>query len=270
MEKQIPTVVKIHFRFKSYNKKMRDIWESYNLVSYYIQEAHQLIKRDNLPALPLTTLGGGHKNLTKDNTYGAISHLIRRANPRRALTDAVATFEHYLGSVIQAVYLDYPAKMLSADTGSNVEGYQKLLRIIIESDDKEELIQKLVEEKVRGIFYGNPANFFIKDPAKLEFGSYFKEHYSSELGVFSEVLARRNVIVHNDGRVDRKYLREVKNSEFSLNQMVSADSEYLRQTILLLLGLSAEVTGLVAQNIYRQKPKGILARVLKGFMKTPT
>jgi len=39
----------------------------------------------------------------------------------------------------------------------------------------------------------------------------------------NEVIARRNVYAHNDGRVDRKYLREVRSSTLKLGEIARVD-----------------------------------------------
>ncbi len=51
---------------------------------------------------------------------------------------------------------------------------------------KEEIIEKLAEEKVRSILYGNPLDIFEKDKAKLGFGTFFKDLYQDKLIQFEK------------------------------------------------------------------------------------
>jgi len=264
MKKMTPSNVRIHTRFKGYEKSMRDVWETYNLVSHYMNLSHKAIKGGKIGGLPLPTLWGSRvKVKSVDNTYGAISHLSRKSNPRRALCDAVSTFEVYLSDITTTVFEDYPGKLLGQDNSRSEDGYQKLLKYIVESQDKTEIIERIVEERVRGIFYGKPSSYFTNE--KLEFGDYFIRNYKNDLELYEEVTARRNLLVHNGGKVDRKYLRETKGSGFKLRQVVPVDADYLRRSIVLLLGLSAEATGVILKKIYKSDVRGTVAKLVNKF-----
>ncbi len=270
--KPIPTPVKIQLTFREYRKELRDIWESYNLVDFYMSEIHTLVKSENIGLLPLTYLTtSGSKTYSKQDTFGAISHLRRKANPRRSLVDAVAAFENYVSHLVLLVYRDYPGKLLTQEkdqTPEQSEQSTKLLKLIVDSSDRNEMLEKIIEEKIRGIFYGKPTDFFLKDKAKLEFASYFKDNYAAQLAAYSELTARRNLLAHNGGKVDRKYLREVKGSPFKVGQQIPLSTEYIRTSIALLEGLSAAAASLVLQNIYKQAPRGHLTRSLNSFVRT--
>jgi hypothetical protein len=119
---------------------------------------------------------------------------------------------------------------------------------------------------VRSIFYGNPTEFFTKDKkVRLELGSYFTDRHSRNLTHFAEIIARRNILAHNGGRVDSKYLREVKDAEFTFGQKVSVDKEYLRHSIIVLRGLAAIASLKIIQNVYKRTAKGRVGRVFKTF-----
>lgn len=255
------SVTKIHRRFKGYNKDLRDIWESYCLVDYYMGTVHDLVKAGNIPPLPMQRLNGRSISLDQKNTFGGISHLTRKANPRRTLIAAVSLFEHYLGFLTKTVFQDFPGKLTNAGPTAEKE-QENLLKLIVTCSDRAEIIERIVEEKVRGIFYGKPSDFFLKDKAKLEFGDIFKSQLASEVEKYEEVTARRNAIIHNDGCIDRKYLREVKNSTLTLGQVVPLEPTYLRESIKLLQTLSAKATEAVVVYVYRGAPQGVLSRVL--------
>lgn len=126
----------------------------------------------------------------------------------------------------------------------------KLINLIVDCVDKQEIIERIVEEKVRSILYGNPVDFFIKPKTKLRFQKYFETKCQSQLAQYAEITARRNVIAHNNGRVDRKYLREVPHTTLTLNQAVSLNEAYLSESISLLLCLAARATELVLVGHY--------------------
>lgn len=109
------------------------------------------------------------------------------------------------------------------------------------------MLEKVIEERVRGIFYGAPSEFFLKDKAKLKFGDHFSTNCAEAVNKFVELCARRNVLIHNDGRVDRKYLREAPGSKFKLRETVSVHEPYLRGALLTLRGLCATTGVLVCE-----------------------
>jgi hypothetical protein len=263
------SVLKIATRFKTFNKEMNEIWESYNLVQFYSKHLSDLIKTDRIPTLSFDKLV--HKpeirTLSKGTTLGALNRLDRKTNARRALIESVASFEHFLNNLVTIVYVDFPAKLLSSDKNESNEREEKLINIVVNSGDKAEMIEKIVEEKTRSIFYGKPTDFFIKDKARINFGKYFESNHTAALKTYAEVTARRNIIAHNDGKVDRKYLREVESPSYSLGQKPLIDANYLKESLYNLKGLASCAATLVIRNVYKEKAQGKVLSVFNGFNK---
>jgi hypothetical protein len=251
------SIPKIHTRFKNFDKEMRDIWESYNLVELLAKEGHRLLIEKSISRLSMTNPYEGTRILSVKDTLGAIDHLRRKSAPRTILLEAVAHFEDYLGWLTETVLFDDPS-LLKSSTPASEKEETKLVNLILDSSDKEEIISRIIEEKVRGIFYGNPVDFFIKPKTKLRFDKYFETKCQLQLAQYTEITARRNVIAHNSGRVDRKYLREVASTQLKLNQAVPLSSAYLKDSIGLLLCLAARATELVLIGHYRSHAAGQL------------
>jgi len=251
------SIAKIHTRFKNFDKEMRDIWESYNLVELLAQEGHRFLKAGSMRPLEIPGLYGGTKTLPLKDTFGAIDHLRKKSKPRSILLEAVAHFEDYLGWLTKTVLVD-DTSLLKSDSPASDKEETKIINLIVESADRGEIIERLVEEKVRGIFYGNPVDFFTRPKTKLRFQKYFETKCENQLALYAEITARRNVVAHNNGRVDRKYMREVKNSGFKLDQTVSLSDAYLKESIALLLCLAARATELVLIGHYSSKANGKL------------
>ncbi|HEM3505619.1 TPA: hypothetical protein U1B13_001592 [Streptococcus suis] len=132
---------------------------------------------------------------------------------------------------------------------------KKLMDLVYNYAMVEEIIEKIVEEKVRSIFYGNPTAIFLKDPCKFELKNYFKDNYEKELGFFSKIIAYRNIIIHNDSRVDSKFLKECKYSDFILNQKITISTNYLIASIALLVGLAGEITTIYLREVHKFEPR---------------
>jgi hypothetical protein len=270
MENSNHSVSNLHVRYKQFQKDQRDIWQSFCIIDFYGPKIRDLVKADRLPPLEIDRVWNEtSRSLDKKSTFGAIDSLTVKGNYRRTLLETVLLFEDFMSDLISAVYLDYPKKLLSESNDNDAENkssYQKLVRLILESNDHSEIIDKLVEEKIRGIFYGNPIDVFLKDKAKMEFGTYFKDTHSSEINKFKKIVAIRNLIAHNNGRVDRKYVREA-DGKAVLGRMIEIDRQFLKDSIFVLSLLAAHATRLVVEKIYKEKPGGRLGSAIQQFAK---
>lgn len=269
---QRPGYVVVAERFKQYNQAIKDVWATYNFISHYLKEIHSYVKNGDMNPYTLESLSGKElREHSKDsnNTYGMISHIERLVNPERALISSVALTEDFLKDIVTTVYTFYPGKLLTEDSSESADREIKLLDVILKNETKDEMISRIIEEKVRGIFYGNPIDFFTKDKKiGLSFGEYFKEHHSKNLKIFTEILARRNIYAHNNGRIDRKYLREVKDSPGTFGHKPVINREYIRTSIIVMRGLSATAGVLVSKNIFKAtKISGNIEKVNKTFNK---
>jgi hypothetical protein len=237
-------------RYKAYNKAMMDIWEDYNFLNYYLPQLHNDIKTGGTPEFKLDHLYNSRQSTyDKKDLYGVIDHLQKKIIPTRALLEAVSATEHFLQDITFRVYRDHDYKLQNSAT--TPEQASKLMNVILGSADRDEMIYKIAEEKIRGIFYGNPVDFFMKDKAKVGFEDYFKNNHQNTLKIYAEIIARRNIYTHNNGKIDRKYKREVQGTTLRLGQILEIDKEYIKEVIIVLRGLAVSVTKLVIENTYR-------------------
>lgn len=264
MNNSINGYKKIATRFKNFRKEMISIWEAFIAIDYYMDNIHQFIKDDKISTLELPHLASHlKKQLTKKDTFGVISHIVDKKNPRNALIDSISCFEHFISFVVYTVYIDYPM-ILKNNSGESPERQDKLINIILDSDDKNQMIEMIVEERIKGLLYGNPADFFLKDKAKLKFNDYFKDNHIDLIEKFIEINARRNIYIHNNGKVDSKYLHEVKNSQYKKGQIAKIDKEYIKLTLNTLNGLGSIITVCVFKNIYKiDTVNNVIGRVYK-------
>ena len=268
MNDSLTSVKKIHSSFGLYRKQLRHIWEEYSFVEYYAPHLHSQIKSGSVSPfefVPFLANDQDVRRMSKDKAISMIGQVLHNSIKHRVLLDAIGAFEDYLCIMVEIVYVDFPNKLKSKQGGLEQERDEKLINIIVDSLDRDEIILRIIEEKLRALFYGNPVDFFEKDKAKLEFGSHFKDKYSFLLGEYAEITARRNIIVHNSGRVDRKYLREIKSSHYNLGNKIILDKTYLKRSLCVLEGLAAEATFLIINNIYKETVQGKLSLSLQAF-----
>jgi hypothetical protein len=237
--------------FDDYRRQIKNIWEEYLLLNFSLTEIKSIHKKKSIGSqfkreLLIENIKLDYKD--KD-IHDFIESLLRNKLGYKTLIESVSITENYLQNVTTFVYRDHPAKLTNSNPDSPASEL-KLTHLIVNSSTKQEMIESLIEEKIRGIFYGKPTDFFEKDKAKIGLGDMIKNNYQKGILEYGEIVGRRNVVIHNSGRVDSKYLRENPTMTFSKGQKVSVDKTYLRHAIIILRGLSALTTQLVLQNIY--------------------
>jgi len=260
------TEKKISIMFKHYNQKIKDIWDNYNFNMQYLPIIHKSVKENKLPQFNVIGLSENERVHTKEKTvtFGIVYRLQLNNVPYQALVEGVALTEDYIKNIAEIVYKEFPGRILVTDNGDEKE--EKYMSIILTSIDRDEILDRIIEEKLRSIFYGNPADIFLKDKCKLEFGNYFKDHYLNLIKTYIEVLSMRNIIIHNDARIDRKYIRENKGSTKKLGEKVKLDHIYIRDSFILMRGLCAITSQLVQEKIYKvDNKKTIIYHYYKIF-----
>ncbi|ELU5587214.1 hypothetical protein SCB17_001625 [Clostridium perfringens] len=247
-------VQRLHSRYKEFREDMKNEWEEYSYLNHCINNAStdQFILK--------SIISDNSSKKTKKDAGGMQNRFIRGGNTKGHFIASIGLFETYISFLAKVVFIDYPHKMSGNGTTEH-----KLFDLILNSDTKEEMIDRIAEEKVRSIFYGNPADVFLKDKCKLELGSTFSTDFFEAISLYQEITGRRNAIIHNSGRVDVKYLRENKESKFLEGQKIVISEDYLRGTIGLLMGIAAKTTECVIKKIYKGTIKGKLGGMVASF-----
>ncbi len=244
-----PGIAEIVKRYNNYYSEISELWEDFLFVEYYYPQLHRLIKKESIPLMQFESVRTTYKApFKKDFIYGVIDRGIKKGNPIRTLLQAVLITEDFLQKITYRIYRDFPYKLSSNEETS--EQQLKLLKIITESSDKDEMISIIAEEKIRGIFYGKPSDFFTKDKARIGIDKNLKTYYKSAIQHYEEIIARRNVLAHNNGRVDRKYLRETTNSPYKLGDTIVLEKGYLKKSIQILFGLTTVATKQALESSY--------------------
>ena len=163
------------------------------------------------------------------------------------LVSSIALFEAFITDTAAIVYMSNPEKFLLNNQHNDTDSREnhKVSKILIESNSREEALEKLIEEKLRSIFYGNPINAFISykknnkhldGKLKLNLDKEFHDKCSFELLLYKEMLGRRNAIVHNAGIIDDKYIREIDDIciKISKGNKAKIEENYLFNSLKIL------------------------------------
>lgn len=238
----------IQSKYVNFRRDLINIWRDFIFSQFLVDRYRNEVDMNKAMTLDIENHNDNSiKSFHVKDIDGICNRILKITNSRRTLISSVSLTENYLQDIAKTIYMTYPEKINSKDTVEAIGQQIKLMQVIFDSQDKSEMFDKIIEEKLRGIFYGNPIDFFEKDKAKLGFGSTFKDKYPKALIQYAEIVNRRNINIHNEGRVDRKYIRETS-STLRLGSKPEIDKVYLKTSIMLLLGLASTATKLVLEN----------------------
>jgi hypothetical protein len=180
------------------------------------------------------------------------------------LVSSIALFEAFASDIAELVYRSNPQEfLLSKDAKVDLE-------LVLKCETTQEVIEKYIENKLIGIFYGNPRDAFVQyiengkkgivavdGKLKLDTGSYLDGKdgkCATELQCYVEMSKRRNVIVHNAGIINELYVREVPNdnpNKLRLEDKVKIDKAYLFENIKALYSLARFYTIKAVHTAYK-------------------
>ena len=126
----------------------------------------------------------------------------------------VTRFEEFVSNFLTELYIQFPQKYLDN---------QQLSFSEISTGNIEEIRKRLV---IREVDYKMRESF-------KEWFNIFSSHglscnlFKDELSILTEIYARRNIIVHNSGKVNSTYLLAVPDSKAKLGEKLSADEKYM-------------------------------------------
>lgn len=249
---------RIHRLFRQFQEDMRNIWEEFNYLESSIKNSE--INEFKLKSLFVEQL----RQKKQKHAGGMRTRFLNGNNAKNHFIDSISLFEVYISNLATKIYKIFPEKIVDDNT---VSDEKILIKIILDYETKEEILNHFIEKKVRNIFYGNPVDILTKDKCKFQLNNIFidENKYKKVTKFYKEMIATRNIIIHNQGRVDNKYLKEVTETDYRLKQKIIITDTYLRGSISILLGIAAKITESVIEQIFNSNTKGKLYRVIKTF-----
>ena len=218
-------------KFIEFDKQIRNIWYEY----IYLEEVISNTPPINIPKRKITGTTRGTLDSKRTGTLKV--NFLCTKNSQSHFIDAIIQFEQFIYYLSEQNFTVFPKKL-----GTEPLSGQKLTKLIYDKNSIVEILESIIEEKNRKIFYGNPVDIFLKDPCKFGYKKYFEDNYLQIIKYFKQIIATRNIIIHNNSRVDSKYLKETKSTTYKNKEIVIISSEFLRESILILNGLITELT----------------------------
>lgn len=139
----------------------------------------------------------------------------------------ITYFENLISKIFKKDFIDHPQK-ISLDSKSVP------YKILEESGSIEEVKEHLIDIEVNSMMYKSLSDWidYLKKNRKLEL-SFISEN----LKILKEIMARRNLFVHNDGIINQIYLSITKDetgSKYVKGDTININKEYINNAIGLI------------------------------------
>lgn len=166
----------------------------------------------------------------------------------------ITRFEEFISKVFSVLFGMFPQKylddqkvMFSELVDSNLEQIRELI------------IQRQVDAKMHE---GHTEWFKIFTSHGIDF-----KHCKDEMNALREIYARRNIMVHNSGKVNSIYLNTVKEATYDIGETLYADEAYLSNAFDVIYVLSFTLCIEFAKLIKDQKNKYLEAIFNAAYVK---
>ena len=141
---------------------------------------------------------------------------------RGSLLLLVTYFENLIAGVLRENFVKYPQRIALNEKSVSY-------RVLTEVNDIEEIKNILIDQEVNNKMYESLTdwkNYFQKN-IKLDLKAW-----EDEFDVLQEIIARRNLYVHNNGIINNIYVKLVNNvSKDSIGEDLNIDREYIDSAI---------------------------------------
>lgn len=148
----------------------------------------------------------------------------------------VSRFESLLNDVLRLFLNTFPEKLSVGPKGGD-SSKQIPISTVVEATTIEEARKTVAESRLQGVFYAEPKDYL----------AYFKSIIGVDIpeklfNSFVEIKATRDIIIHNDGKINALYLRKSdKCSRGELGDRIPLDEEYFEQCISVMKSISGEI-----------------------------
>lgn len=161
-------------------------------------------------------------------------------------------FEDFVSNHIRKMFSKFPEKYLNEKSISLAE-----INDLGINEIKEVVLTKEVEKTMR---LSHTEWFKIYVSHKMNF-----DNYNDELEILKELYARRNILVHNSGKVNKDYLSLVSTCKYKLGDELTVDDEYLKQAFSTIKELIFAII-IESQRFYKISESNLLDEAFeKGF-----
>lgn len=133
----------------------------------------------------------------------------------------IIRFEEFISNVIASIFTLYPNKYLKNQSVTFLE---------ISNLGIDEVKENILRRETESIMHQSYVEWFkLFESHKMNF-----EKYEYETKQLKELYARRNILVHNAGKVNAIYLKNVPDSDKKIDEQLIADEKYLEMAFNII------------------------------------
>lgn len=127
----------------------------------------------------------------------------------------IVRFEEFISKFVEQLYALFPNKYLNSQAITFEE---------IENIGIDEIKSNIIQRETEALMHKSYVEWFkLFESHKMNF-----EYCKKEMSDLQEIYARRNILVHNSGKVNRIYLKNVPDSKYHIGDSLFVDRDYLQ------------------------------------------
>lgn len=218
---------------KRYSKEINNLWIFVEFAKKSLEMSIVEVEKKKKGRFAFVIPSKVNREISIPRTKSSILKVLRKAKERElhsyALIALVAVFESFCREILLKMFLHDPRRLLSSKTGSKSDK-QVSLESIIESSSREDVLQEAALKRTGEIFYHPPEAIFseIEGILDIELPEDIKRDVK-------ETKATRDLLVHNEGVVNRIYLKKAgEQSRAVFGEEIPVDYDYFYQSVAVI------------------------------------
>lgn len=173
--------------YRDFVRELNALWETSRAIATYLPQARLLLRQGQLSPLELGSFVEPPNSRNRGPETFGILQRAESSFPARALVAAVSTFEVHLGSIAKLTYLNTDPSTVMAFEDASDARIKKVVSWVFDSSDQEELIERILDDKIRSVLSDGIVEVLVKDRLKLGLGRHFQTGHGEVLDRYREI-----------------------------------------------------------------------------------
>jgi hypothetical protein len=235
MAREHPVSIRIYERHIKLFRFLNDTWIVTTILRSFLEERSQELlnsDRKGKRYYPVPKRDRTVKSRRSDHDVGTV---LKSQHERDVfatnIISIVSRMEAFLQECLTAAIIVHPAKLAILDkTGVPLD-------LFLEIGDREALLERLIEARCQELMFAKPAEYIAK------FEKVIAIELPAELvAEYLEVKATRDLLVHNQGRINDIYVaKSGANARGVSGDVLEIDSDYFEQVVTTAKSLSGAI-----------------------------
>jgi len=206
---------------KAYDDKAKEVYEGVTSILRNVPKIPGQGKRIELDEEKVEGAAKGIVSLIKSQV--ATQYLNRNQTEilyKTSFVMLISYFDYLISDIIWCYYKAFPGALSGKELSITLNDLKMC-------SDKDEAVDYILSKKVDSVLYGNLSNQLNFFSSELKIGLNKR---IVKWDIINEAVERRNLVVHNNGIVNRRYINNVKRLAKGIKEgdVLNADDRYLK------------------------------------------